>query len=98
MQKFLNKWTRKAHRWFAIPTVILIPLTIFIKFGGPNLKGVFPPQMEQFQSLLMLTLAITGAYLFLVPYITKWQRDKRQRNREEAAATNREDAQPVDSQ
>jgi len=75
MKKSFNKWTRQIHRWFAVPTLILIPLAVFSKFSG----GVFnlPPQFEQFQSLLMLLLAITGGYLYLIPYLAKKNRKKR---------------------
>ena len=71
----MNKWTRQIHRWFAVPTLILIPLAVFSKFSG----GLFhlPPQFEQFQSLLMLLLAITGGYLYLIPYLAKRNRKKR---------------------
>jgi hypothetical protein len=44
----------------------------------------FPPQIEQFQSILMLFLAISGTYLFLIPYIVKWQRDRRKKAQEAA--------------
>jgi len=78
MTKFLSKWLRKIHRWLAVPTAILIPLAVILKFtskAGTRL----PPQLEQIQSLLMLTLALSGAYLFLLPYIVKWTRKRRRR-------------------
>ena len=74
--KSLNKWTRQTHRWVAIPTFLLIPLMVFIRFT----KGAYiqlPSQFEMVQSLLMLYLAITGAYLFLAPYLAKRRRNKR---------------------
>ena len=73
----MNKWTRQIHRWFAVPTLILIPLAVFSKFSG----GLFhlPPQFEQFQSLLMLLLAITGGYLYLIPYLAKRNRNNRKK-------------------
>lgn len=75
MTKFFNKWARIFHRWIALPTLILIPLAVVLKFTGG--KELFPPQIEQFQSILMLLLAISGAYLYLIPYIAKWKRNKR---------------------
>jgi len=75
MPQSLNKWTRQIHRWFAVPTLILIPLAVFSKFSGSLLH--LPPQIEQFQSLLMLLLAITGGYLYLIPYFAKKKRNKR---------------------
>ena len=78
MTKFLKKWSRKFHRWIAVPTVIIIPLAVISKFsaqGGEHL----PPQIEQFQSVLMLLLVISGTYLYLIPYINKWQRNRRKK-------------------
>ena len=83
MTKFFNKWTRKFHRWIALPTLILIPLAVIAKFTGDGAEHL-PPQLEQFQSILMLLLAISGAYMYLRPTITKWQRDRR--NKAKAAA------------
>ncbi|MCP4139244.1 MAG: hypothetical protein GY755_02950 [Chloroflexi bacterium] len=79
MSKSWNKWSRKIHRWFAIPTLILIPMAVFSKFSG----GIFhmPPQFEQLQSLLMLLLAITGGFLYLMPYLAKKNRNKRKKAR-----------------
>ncbi len=77
MSKSWNKWTRTIHRWFAIPTLILIPWAVFTKFSGGAFH--FPPIFEQFQSLLMLLLAITGGYLYLIPYLAKKNRNKRKK-------------------
>ena len=80
MTKFFNKWTRKFHRWIAIPTAILIPIAVITKIIGESGERL-PPQLEQFQSILMLIMAISGAYLFLLPYIVKWQRNRRQKDK-----------------
>ncbi|MBC8331701.1 MAG: hypothetical protein H8E28_06945 [Anaerolineae bacterium] len=76
MKKFFNKWTRVFHRWIALPTLIIIPLAVIAKFTGDGAEHL-PPQLEQFQSILMLLLAISGAYLYLIPYLAKWARNKR---------------------
>jgi len=80
MTKFFNKWTRKFHRWIAIPTAILIPIAVITKIIGESGERL-PPQLEQFQSILMLIMAISGAYLLLLPYIVKWQRNRRQKDK-----------------
>jgi hypothetical protein len=78
MTKFLAKWFRKFHRWIAVPTALLIPAAVLIKLlGGPELAAVWE-RLEQVPSILMLVMAISGSYLFLLPYITKGQRKKRQ--------------------
>lgn len=79
MTKLLNKWFRKIHRWLAVPTAILIPVAIIIKLTGSDPSASFPAPLEQLQSILILTLAITGAYLYIVPYLVKWQRQQRLR-------------------
>jgi hypothetical protein len=78
MSKFLRKWTRIFHRWIAIPTLVIIPLAVIAKFTGDGVDGL-PANVEQFQSILMLLLAISGAYLYLIPYLAKWARNKRQK-------------------
>ena len=78
MTKFFNKWTRIFHRWLAIPTIIIIPIAVITKFSGDSV-GHLPPQIEQLQSILMLLLVISGTYLYLIPYIAKWQRGRRKK-------------------
>ena len=92
MTKFFNKWTRIFHRWIALPTLILIPLAVIAKFSGN--KGGIPPQIEQFQSILMLLLAISGAYLYLIPYIAKWRRKKRKSRATQPTMNIKERSQP----
>jgi len=80
MTKFFTKWTRKFHRWIAVPTAILIPVAVITKIIGASGERL-PPQIEQFQSILMLIMAISGAYLLLLPYIVKWQRNRRKKDK-----------------
>ena len=80
MTKFFNKWTRKFHRWIAIPTIIIIPLAVISKFANDSIVHL-PPQIEQLQSILMLLLVISGTYLYLIPYIVKWQRNHRRKTK-----------------
>ena len=78
MKKFFNKWTRRFHRWIAVPTIIIIPLAVISKFSGGGSEHL-PPQIEQLQSILMLLLVISGTYLYLIPYLTKWLRNRRKK-------------------
>lgn len=77
MNKFFNKWTRIIHRWFALPTLILIPLAVISKFSGGAIH--LGEEFEKIQSLLMLLLAISGGYMYLVPYFAKKNRLKRKK-------------------
>jgi len=76
MQKPFNKWNRQLHRWVAIPTFLTIPLMAFIRLThGAYLQ--LPPSFEMVQSLMILFLAITGAYLYFIPYLAKRRRNQR---------------------
>ena len=86
MKKFFNKWTRKFHRWIAIPTIIIIPIAVISKFTGSGEEHL-PLQIEQLQSILMLLLVISGSYLYLNPYLTKWNRNRSNKSKISAKAS-----------
>jgi hypothetical protein len=73
MNKFLNKWLRKLHRWLVLPFIALLLTVIFAR--GTTLGDT----SQRIQAALMIIMAITGAYLYLLPYWTKWQRRQRVR-------------------
>ncbi|MBA4399293.1 MAG: hypothetical protein C0396_05435 [Anaerolinea sp.] len=76
MIKFFSKWLRKFHRWIAVPTALAIPLAFVIKLvGNPQIVEAWG-KLERIPSILMLIMAISGAYLFLLPYIIKGQRKR----------------------
>lgn len=77
MTKLLAKWFRKFHRWIAVPTALAIPIALIIKLiGDPKLKGMWE-KVDNLPSILMLIMAVSGAYLFLLPYIVKGQRKRK---------------------
>lgn len=77
MTKFLSKWLRKFHRWIAVPTALLIPVAVIIKLAGDAQLVAAWEKFDKIPSVLMLVMAISGAYLFLLPYIVKGQRKKK---------------------
>lgn len=80
MIKWLSKWLRKFHRWIAVPTAIAIPTVLILKLvGNEDLMEIWQ-KLEKIPSILMLIMALSGAYLFLIPYIAKGQRKKRNIN------------------
>jgi hypothetical protein len=72
MSSQLNKWIRQFHRWFAYPFIILIILLISLR---QSQAGEILLRIQQFMVLIM---ALTGLYLLILPYLTKWRRSKRQ--------------------
>lgn len=77
MTKVLSKWFRKFHRWIAVPTALLIPAAVIIKLVGNAETVAAWEQLDKIPSILMLVMAVSGAYLFLLPYIAKGQRKKK---------------------
>ena len=77
MNKTLIKWFRQIHRWIAVPTALLIPVAAGIKLVGSPEVAAFWERWDKFPSILMLFMAITGAYLFLLPYLAKNKRKKK---------------------
>ncbi len=77
MNKFLSKWFRQIHRWIAVPTALLILAAFIIKMAGnPEIAALWE-KWDKLPSILMLFMAITGSYLYLLPYIVKGQRKRR---------------------
>jgi len=74
MTKFLNKWLRKFHRWLVLPFIALLLTVIFTR------GTVLGDTTQRIQAGLMIVMAITGAYLFLIPYWSKWKRNKARKN------------------
>lgn len=77
MTKVFSKWFRKVHRWIAVPTALAIPTALIIKLVGSETLVATWERLDKVPSILMLVMALTGAYLFLLPYIVKGQRKKR---------------------
>jgi len=77
MTKWLSKWLRKFHRWIAIPTALAIPIAFIIKLVGNSKILEAWQKFEKIPSILMLIMALSGAYLFLLPYIVKNKRKRK---------------------
>ena len=71
MSKFLNKYVRKTHRWLALLFVVLI-LTVLL---ARDTQVGFAAQRAQ--QILILVMALTGLYLFALPWWVKWRRRER---------------------
>lgn len=71
MSRFLNKYVRKVHRWLALPFVVLILAMLLAR----NTQAGFAAQRAQ--QILILAMALTGLYLFGLPWWAKWRRHER---------------------
>ncbi len=68
--KFFRKYLRKTHRWLALPFAVLIPVVLLTHDSS------FGILVQQSQQILLLVMALTGVYLFLLPWWTKWKRGR----------------------
>jgi hypothetical protein len=60
-----------------VPTALLILGAVVIKFvGSPEVVAAWE-KLDKVPSILMLIMAISGSYLFLLPYIAKAKRKKK---------------------
>jgi hypothetical protein len=63
-----SKWIRQIHRWLSI----LFTLTVIANFVAMT-QGP-PPAWVTYSPLFPLALLlVTGLYMFVLPYATKWQ-------------------------
>jgi hypothetical protein len=65
-----NVWIRQIHRWVAIA----FTLTVIANFIALAQGGGMPPAWVTYSPLLPLALLmLTGLYLFVLPYATRWR-------------------------
>ena len=68
-----NSWIRNFHRWMAVFFTVVV-FGIFVTLG----LGRDPAEWVYFMPLLPLALLMfSGLYLFVLPYVTKWQGARR---------------------
>jgi len=68
-----NGWMRQIHRWVSILFAAIVAV-IFIVQGA----GMKPPLWLYISPVPPLALlALTGLYLFVLPYSIKWRREAR---------------------
>jgi hypothetical protein len=71
------KWTRKWHRWISTPMLLLIPVTLGLKFTGHGNVLKEYPIAESLQSILFLLLTLTGGYMYIYRLVNKKKRAAR---------------------
>jgi len=76
----INQWIRKIHRWLAVPLM----MTIIILVAGTVQQGenyISPDWLGALGIASILSLALTGLYMFLQHYLSKWKRASRSKKR-----------------
>jgi heme A synthase len=67
-----NKWIRQTHRWLSIAFTVAV-IVNFVAVVQKKYTG-----WVGFLALLPLALLLlTGLYLFVLPYASKWDRGRR---------------------
>ena len=64
-----NQWMRQIHRWLSVVFTVgvIINLVAVMRGRYNNLLGLLA-------LVPMILLLVTGLYLFVLPYVTKWRR------------------------
>jgi hypothetical protein len=63
-----SKWIRQLHRWLSVA----FTLTVIANFVA--LSQGTPPAWVTYSPLLPLALLLlTGLYMFVLPYVTRWR-------------------------
>jgi hypothetical protein len=64
-----NKWVRQTHRWLSIA------FTVGVIFNGiAVVMKKYAGWMGLLAGLPLALLLLSGLYLFVLPYATKWRR------------------------
>ena len=68
----MSKWIRQAHRWLSLAFTMAV-LANFVAMARGQ-----PPAWVTYSPLLPLPLLLlSGLYLFVLPYATKWRSGRR---------------------
>ncbi len=71
-----STWIRQIHRWLSIAfTVTVIANFVALARG----TGTPPPWVTYSPLLPLALLLFSGLYLFVLPYATRWRREREQR-------------------
>jgi hypothetical protein len=71
----MNSFIRQSHRWVSIAFTLTVIANIVVMSMRP---GQQPPPAVTYSPLLpLLFLLLTGLYLFMLPYATRWRSARR---------------------
>jgi len=63
-----NKWIRQIHRWLSIAFTVAVIVNIVAVA-----EGKYTPRAGLLAVFPLALLLVTGLYLFVLPYATKWR-------------------------
>jgi hypothetical protein len=65
-----NKWVRQIHRWMSMA----FTLAVIVNFVAVGQGEAYPVWLGVLTLTPLALLMLTGLYLFVLPYATKWRR------------------------
>jgi hypothetical protein len=65
-----SKWVRQIHRWVSMAFTVTVIANIVALARG---AGMPPPWVTYSPLLPLALLLLTGLYLFVLPYASKWR-------------------------
>ena len=64
-----NKWIRQTHRWLSIVFTVAVIIN-----GVTVVQGKYNSKLGLSAVAVLALLFLTGMYLFMLPYATRWRR------------------------
>lgn len=69
----MSRWIRLTHRWLA-PIFIVVFIAVISTQGSS-----IGPILQRIQQGMVLVFALSGLYLFVLPWWSKWQRAQKRK-------------------
>ena len=67
-----SHWVRQTHRWLSLAfTVAVVVNTVAVA------QGQYAPWLGLLAALPLAALLLSGLYLFVLPYATRWRSGRR---------------------
>jgi heme A synthase len=63
-----NKWVRQTHRWLSVAFTVAVIINIVAVA-----QKEYTNRLGLLAVLPLALLLVTGLYLFVLPYVTKWR-------------------------
>jgi hypothetical protein len=70
-----NKWIRQTHRWLSMAFTVAVIINIVAV-----VQGKYTNRLGLLAVAPLALLSLSGLYLFVLPYATKWRSARRTEN------------------